>query len=152
MTSFTSPDSSERVRKANNKHKSSKAKKKNPERELEGRTPLEKAFNVLGLVPGNINPYDVLGLQTDATPAEIRTAYLKNAKGFCPDRHTKAAEPIMKAAIQLVNNARDTLAKPGRLSQESLSQESLSQESSGSRDYYDNYRNSQARQSSQESW
>ena len=54
--------SSKRVRRANNTHKSSESGKQRPKREPEGRSPLEGAFDALGLAQGNIDPHGVLVL------------------------------------------------------------------------------------------
>lgn len=58
------------------------------------------------------NYYEILGVSQDASPEEIRSAYLKLAHRYHPDKTggDKAAEEKLKA----VNEAYDTLKKPDK--------------------------------------
>ena len=125
--------------------------------QMEEKTALDGAFGVLGLLPGNTDPYDILNLHVRATLAEVRSAYRRKALKLHPDRHANADVPtrsVTKAAFQLVNNANATLQDPSKRRRLDGGG-GHSQEIDGSGAYYDtreNDRSSQASRSSQESW
>jgi curved DNA-binding protein CbpA len=56
-----------------------------------------------------MTPRELLGVSTDATPAEVRSAYLRRVKSYHPD----AAHPFMarhnEAVLKLINSAYEKL-------------------------------------------
>ncbi|KAF8425992.1 DnaJ protein, subfamily C, member 9 [Tirmania nivea] len=68
--------------------------------------------------PRNINPYSVLGLPSTATPAEIRSSYLKLALQLHPDKAGPSASESEKAtahtAFQSLAFAYSVLSDPAR--------------------------------------
>lgn len=64
-----------------------------------------------------MNPYDVLGVPSDAPPADVRRAYLRLARRYHPDYFT-GATPAERAAaeerIRAVNQAWAVLGDPAR--------------------------------------
>lgn len=63
------------------------------------------------------DPYDVLGLDRDATPLQVARAHRRLAKRFHPDRHP-GADPADAAAadraMRRINEAWDVLSSPTR--------------------------------------
>jgi uncharacterized membrane protein YkvA (DUF1232 family) len=60
------------------------------------------------------DPYEVLGVSRDATQAEIRSAYRKQAQRYHPDRVTHLGEEFQQLAkekFQDVQKAYETLSK-----------------------------------------
>ncbi len=60
----------------------------------------------------NFNPYVVLGLETDASPEQVRQAHRRLAKFFHPDLHFN--DPIAVELLKEINVARDRLGASAR--------------------------------------
>lgn len=64
------------------------------------------------------DPYEVLGIEREAGPQQIRAAYLELARQFHPDLFTDASPDVRRAAherMQQVNHAFAVLTNPGEL-------------------------------------
>jgi hypothetical protein len=64
-----------------------------------------------------MDPYDVLGVRPDATPEELRRAYVRQARRHHPDRHLQSPPPERAEAerrMRELNQAWTAVSDPNR--------------------------------------
>lgn len=56
------------------------------------------------------NYYQIIGVEINASPEEIKRAYLEKAKEYHPDRNSES--PAANAMLTLINEAKEVLLDP----------------------------------------